>query len=71
MRDVELFSEHGRSEVELVTDHQVWRPGVVELEVPANASTRDLCGVVPAQDAIFIELVWLHNGRRSSGALSR
>lgn len=59
MRDVELISEYRRREVDLVTDHQVGRPRVVQLEVPANAPTRDLCGVMPAQDTVFVELVWL------------
>ena len=59
VRDVELLSEYRGREVDLVTDHQVGRPRVVQLEVPAKAPTRVLGGVVPSQDIVFVGLVWL------------
>ena len=69
MRDVELFREQRRGAVDLVTDHQVGRPLVVQFEVPANAPARDLGGVVPTQDTALRPVGSAsNNGRRSSGA---
>jgi len=48
VRYAELFSKHRRREVDLVTNHEVGGPCVIQLEVARNATTRNLRGVVPA-----------------------